>query len=135
MKKSFIPVLLATIITFPAGATIAAGGYISVGRNGNDYAPPVTDYGTDQFLSSNGGGIALYSPGGEATGTRIDSVAYGNAANDHPYLEGGAGSQAPLNNNVVDSSTSRCPNGTDTNVNSADFILTTRSLELTNACP
>jgi cysteine-rich repeat protein len=119
---------LATLVTFPAGATIAAGGYTSVGRGA--YAPPVTDYTDLANIYNSGGGIGFYA-GAETAANRIDSVAYGTSAGTHPYSEGGT--VAPTSTNC---SVSRCPNGNDTNSNSADFQVTaTCTLELTNACP
>lgn len=73
----------------------------------------------DGVLSGTGGGIGLFAPGPLA----LDAVAYGAISSAmHPFLrpQGGSPALAP----VAGQSISRLPNGVDTKVNAADFVVT-----------
>jgi hypothetical protein len=72
-------------------------------------------------LSKNGGGVGVFSSGASAP---MDSMAYGTiTASMHPFCRPPSGPAAP--GPASNQSTSRIPNGANTNMSAADFKLTT----------
>jgi hypothetical protein len=103
-------VVLATV---PASTTIPAGGFFLFG--GNDYAgtgPSTADATFTVDLDATGGGLALRYP----SGTIVDRVGYGSATN--VFVDGTVAAAPPSGESIGRDST-----GTDTDDNSADFVI------------
>ncbi|MBE7484962.1 MAG: lamin tail domain-containing protein [Polyangiaceae bacterium] len=98
-----------------AADSIAAGAYFVLG---GDMFTGTKNGTLTGGLAAAGGGVGLF----EGT-TKKDSMAYGGAATTHPFLEGAT----PVANIPKSQSAARKPNGTDTNVNSADFAIGART--------
>jgi Lamin Tail Domain/Collagen triple helix repeat (20 copies) len=112
------------LATIPDGTTIAAGGYYLVGGSG--YAGPATpDQSFSTGLAGTGGGVGLRP----ADGILVDSVGYGTATN---ALVEGSPVAAPPSEDSPAKSASRSPDGKDTNVNSADFVIATATPRAAN---
>jgi hypothetical protein len=77
-----------------------------------DGAPFGTNTGA---LAGAAGAVALRN----ASGTIVDSVAYGTVSAGHAFLEGTSAPTPPARSSIV-----RTPNGRDTNNNAADFTVT-----------
>ena len=93
---------------------IGAGGYYLVaGPQYSNGGTPDQTYGAAHFLAA-GGGVGLR----DAAQTLIDSVGYGTATN--AFVESAAAPAPPNGESIA-----RTPNGTDTDHNSADFVVAT----------
>jgi lamin tail-like protein/collagen triple helix repeat protein len=102
-----------TLVTIPAGTTLAPGAFYLFG--GASYAGAVgADLSFTAGLASAGGGIALR----DTDGRLVDSVGYGTATN--AFVEGAAAPAPPI---VAPpgSSVGRSPDGHDTGDNATDF--------------
>ncbi len=105
-----------TLAMLPSGTTLSPGAFYLVG--GNAYAgAPTADQSFSAGLATAGGAVGLR----DATGTLIDSGAWGNASN---ALVEASPAPAPPATASPGSSIARIPDGHDSNVNSADFTLT-----------
>lgn len=99
----------------PAKGYVVVGGQqfqgTVVGRFGN---------GLNGVLSKSGGGVGLFAPGAAAP---MDSMAYGTiTASTHPFDKPPAGPPAP--GPLSGQSTSRMPNGANSNASATDFKIT-----------
>jgi hypothetical protein len=104
-----------TLATIPTGTSIAAGGFYLFG--GSAYAGArAADATFSTGLASTGGGVALR----DASGSTIDSVAWGTAMN--AFIEGSV-APAPATTATPGGSIVRKPDGRDTNDNSVDFTV------------
>lgn len=97
------------------GATtdsIAPGAFFVIG--GSAFAG--TKQGTlTSGMAAGGGGVGLF----DAVSTQRDAVAYGTLSTpSHPFVEG-----TPTPTIPSDTSAARVPDGTDTDSNSADFVV------------
>jgi Lamin Tail Domain len=101
--------------TLADGTTLAAGGLFLFGGSTYSGAHPA-DKTFSAGLASAAGGVALQ----DAEGTIVDSVGWGDATN--AFVEGTA-APAPTIAAAPGKSDARHPNGHDTNVNSADFVI------------
>ncbi len=100
----------------PSGTTLAPGAFYLVG--GNAYAGAVpADQSFSAGLAAAGGAVGVR----DITGALVDSGAWGTATN---ALVEGSPAPAPPATAPPGSSLVRIPDGHDTNVNSADFALT-----------
>ena len=102
----------------PAKGYVVVGGQqfqgTVIGRFGN---------GLNGVLSKTGGGVGVFAAGASAP---MHSMAYGTiTAMTHPFSKPPAGPAAP--GPASNQSASRMPNGANTNMNAADFKLTTPS--------
>jgi lamin tail-like protein/collagen triple helix repeat protein len=102
-----------TLVTIPAGTTLAPGAFFLLGGGSYGAAVPA-DGSFTAGLASAGGGIALRNSDGQL----VDSVGYGTATN--AFVEGSA-AQAPTVAAPPGSSVGRLPDGHDTDNNTADF--------------
>jgi hypothetical protein len=102
-----------TLATAPAGTTIAAGGFYLLAGSGylGSHTPDQT---FSASIAATGGGLAVR----DTSGTILDSVGYGEAAN--AFVEGHPAT-APPATAAPGSSSNRIPDGRDTNDNAADF--------------
>jgi hypothetical protein len=102
--------------TLAAGTTLAAGAHYLLGGAG--YAGPVTaDRSFATGMASTAGGVGVRN----ADGTLLDSVGYGaTAANG--FVEGQPAA-APPTTATPGSSIGRMPEGTDTDHNDVDFVV------------
>ncbi|HEX2569635.1 MAG TPA: Ig-like domain-containing protein [Polyangia bacterium] len=107
-----------TLFTFAAGTSIASGSfrlYVGMGYTGSG-VPDGAPFGTNTgALAGAAGAVALRN----ASGTIVDSVAYGTVSAGHAFLEGTSAPTPPARSSIV-----RTPNGRDTNNNAADFTVT-----------
>jgi hypothetical protein len=102
-----------TLGTIPSGTTLVAGGFYLFG--GSDYAGSATpDQSFSASLAATGGGVALR----DTSGTIVDSMGYGDAAN--AFVEAHPAPAPPAAASPGNSAV-RLPDGHDTNDNSADF--------------
>jgi hypothetical protein len=102
-----------TLVTLPAGTTIAPGGFLLAG--GSAYAGgPAADVAFATGLASAGGSFGIR----DASAALVDSVGYGTATGT---LVEGAPAPAP----AAGSSLARHPDGQDTNDNATDFTVAT----------
>jgi hypothetical protein len=106
-----------SLATIPSGTTLAAGGFYLFGGSAYGGSPP-PDQTFSAGLAATGGGIALR----DASGTIVDSLGYGNAAN---AFVRGAPAPAPPAVAPPGNSDVRLPDGHDTGNNAADFTVTT----------
>ena len=105
-----------TLATLPAGTTLAAGAFYLLGGSG--YAGTVTaDQSFGTSIAATGGSIGVKN----TSGTLLDAVAYGTAANG---LGEGTPAAAPPTTAAPGSSAIRLPDGHDTESNVADFANT-----------
>jgi hypothetical protein len=102
------------LATLPLGTTIAAHGFYVLGGAGYS-AARAADLSFTAALAASGGGLGLR----DATGTLVDSVAYGASATN-AFLEGSPG-PAPPAAAAPGKSAGRTPDGRDTDDNAADF--------------
>lgn len=104
-----------SLVTIPAGTTLAAGSFYLFG--GSTYAGAVAaDQAFTSGLASAGGAVALRN----ADGAVVDSVGYGTATN--AFVEGAAAAAPPVTASPG-SSLVRLPDGHDTDNNAADFTV------------
>jgi collagen type I alpha len=102
-----------TLATLPAGTTLAVGAFYLLGGSG--YSGTVAaDQSFGTSLAATGGSLAVKT----STGTLVDAVAYGTAANG---LGEGQPAAAPPTTAAPGSSDIRLPDGHDTDANAADF--------------
>jgi len=111
-----------TMATIPAGTMIPAGGFYLLGRSGNGtttgyIGPPAANQTFTTSVSTSGAGVGIR----DSLGILVDSVGYGSATN--AFVEGSA-APLPPNTAAPGSSIVRLPDGHDTDVNSADFTIT-----------
>lgn len=99
--------------TIPAGTTLAPGGFYLFGGGAFQGTPDQT---FTQGLASSAGGIGLR----DRDGVLVDSVGYGTATNAFVEV---SPAPAPAVTAPPGSSAGRMPDGRDTNVNAADFSL------------
>jgi hypothetical protein len=105
-----------TLATIPAGTTLPAGGFYLLG--GSAYAGAgAVDQSFSAGLAATGGGVGIR----DTSGTLVDSVGWGTAAN--AFVEGSPAS-APPATAAPGSSIARFPDGHDTNANAADLTVT-----------
>jgi hypothetical protein len=102
------------LATLPLGTTIAAHGFYVLGGAGYS-AARAADLSFTAALAASGGGLGLR----DATGTLVDSVAYGASATN-AFLEGSP-APAPPAAAAPGKSAGRTPDGRDTDDNAADF--------------
>ncbi len=105
-----------TLATLPAGTTLAPGGFYLLGGGAYSGAA-AADQSFSSGLATTGGAVGVR----DATGALIDSGGWGTATN---ALVEGSAAAAPPATVSPGSSLSRIPDGHDTNVNSADFTVT-----------
>ena len=104
-----------TLVTIPAGTSIAAGGFYLLG--GSDYAGAATaDQSFSTGLAGTGGAVGVR----DTAAALVDSVGWGTATN---ALVEGAAAAAPPATAAPGSSLVRLPDGHDTNANASDFTV------------
>jgi len=104
-----------TLATLPDGTALTAGAFYLLGGSG--YAGTVSaDQSFGTSIAATGGSLAVKS----STGTLLDAVAYGTAANG---LGEGTPAAAPPTTAAPGSSDIRLPDGHDTDANAADFAV------------
>jgi hypothetical protein len=105
-----------TLATIATGTTLAAGGFYLLG--GSAYAGGTApDQSFSAGLAATGGGVGIR----DASGTLVDSVGWGTAAN--AFVEGSPAA-APPATAAPGSSIVRIPDGHDTGANATDFTVT-----------
>ncbi len=102
--------------TIPAGTVLAPGGFYLLGGSAYDGAA-AADQSFSAGLAATGGAVGLRDP----SGALVDGAGWGTATN---ALVEGAPAAAPPATAAPGSSIERLPDGHDTNVNSADFTIT-----------
>jgi hypothetical protein len=104
-----------TLVTIPAGTTIAPGGFYLVG--GSDYAGSATpDQSFSPGLAATGGSVGVR----DTAGALVDGVGWGTASN---ALVEGSPAAAPPATAAPGSSLVRLPDGDDANANATDFTV------------
>ena len=104
-----------TLVTIPAGTSIAAGGFYLAG--GSDYAGAATaDQSFSTGLAGTGGAVGMR----DTAAALVDSVGWGTATN---ALVEGSAAAAPPATAAPGSSIVRLPDGHDTNANASDFTV------------
>jgi hypothetical protein len=105
-----------TLVTIPAGTSLAPGGFYLLG--GSEYSgAAAADLSFSPGLAATGGGVGIR----DASGTLVDGVGWGTAAN---ALVEGSPAAAPPATAAPGSSVARLPDGHDTDSNAADFTVT-----------
>jgi hypothetical protein len=105
-----------TLVTIPAGTSLPAGAFFVLGGSAYAGATPA-DLSFSAGLAATGGGVGIR----DSSGTLVDSVGWGTAAN--AFVEGSAAA-APSATPAPGSSIARFPDGHDTDTNAADFTVT-----------
>jgi Lamin Tail Domain/Collagen triple helix repeat (20 copies) len=105
-----------TLGTIPSGTTLAPGAFYLLGGSAYDGAGTV-DQSFSAGLAAAGGAVGLR----DASGALVDAAGWGTATN---ALVEGSPAVAPPATAAPGSSIERLPDGHDTNVNSADFTVT-----------
>lgn len=95
------------------GQILAPGAFFVLG-NSNYLGPKNENITAGQGMSKTGGGLAIFFEG-----KRLDSVAWGDVPESHPYLEGF--DSAPIASSTE--SLARFPDGVDSDFNSSDFVV------------
>jgi hypothetical protein len=102
--------------TIPAGAVLAPGAFYLLGGSSYDGAA-AADQSFSAGLAATGGGVGVR----DVSGALVDSAGWGTATN---ALVESSPAAAPPSTAAPGSSIERLPDGHDTNVNSADFTVT-----------
>jgi hypothetical protein len=105
-----------TLATLPTDTSLAAGAFYLLGGSGYAGAA-AADQSFGTAIAAGGGSVGVRT----STGTLVDAVAYGTAANG---LGEGQPAGAPPTTAAPGSSAIRLPDGRDTDANAADFAAT-----------
>jgi hypothetical protein len=105
-----------TLATIPSGTSLPARSFFVLGGSAYAGAAPA-DLSLSAGLAATGGAVGIR----DSSGTLVDSVGWGTAAN--AFVEGSAAAAPPVTA-APGSSIARFPDGHDTDANAADWTVT-----------